>query len=74
MTPRPFIAAATAILLAAGAAQAQFPTDAAGPVPILSNDVPALNAINERARGCATPELTVTANQTTPQPTIRCPP
>ena len=54
MTPRPFRAAAAVPLLAAAAAQAQFPTDAAGPVPILSNDFPALNAINERARGCAT--------------------
>ena len=73
MTPRPFIAAATAILLAAGAAQAQCPTDAAGSVRILSNDFPALNAINERAISCATPTLTVTANQTTQHTDLQVP-
>ena len=73
MTPRPFIAAATAVLLAAAAAQAQCPTDAAGSVRILSNDFPALNAINERAISCATPTLTVTANQTTQHTDLQVP-
>ena len=73
MKPRPVFAAATAILLAAGPVWAACPADATGSVRILSNDFPALNAINERALGCATPTLTVTANQTTQHTDLQIP-
>ena len=73
MNIRPLIAAATATFLAAGAAWAECPADATGSVRILSNDFAALNAINERALACATPTLTVTANQTTQHTDLQVP-
>lgn len=73
MKPRLVFVAATAILLATGAAWAECPADATGSVRILSNDFPALNAINARALSCGTPTLTVTANQTTQHTDLQVP-
>jgi multiple sugar transport system substrate-binding protein len=73
MTPHSLFAAAAAILLAAAPGWAECPADATGSVRILSNDFPALNAINERALSCATDTLKVTANQTTQHTDLQVP-
>ncbi len=73
MRPHSTLAAAELGLFAAGAAMAECPADAKGSVRVLSNDFPALNAINERALSCAKPELAVTANQTTQHTDLQVP-
>ena len=73
MKPHALAVAATAILLAATPVRAECPADATGSVRILSNDFPALNAINERALSCASATLTVTANQTTQHTDLQVP-
>ena len=73
MKPHSTLAAPALGLFAAGAAMAECPADAKGSVRGLSNDFPALNAINERALSCAKPELAVTANQTTQHTDLQVP-
>ncbi len=64
---------ATALCLVAAPAFAECPADATGSVRILSNDFAALNAIVNRATTCATPSLTITANQTTQHADLQVP-
>ena len=64
MKVKAFLLAAAA-LLAAPLAQAECAFQGSGSVSILSNDFPALNAINAAAKECASDSLTVTANETT---------
>ena len=56
---------AVAALLAAPLAQAECAFEGSGSVSILSNDFPALNAVNAAAKECASESLSVTANETT---------
>ena len=64
MKVKTFLVAAAA-LLAAPLAQADCAFEGSGSVAILSNDFPALNAVNSAAKECASESLTVTANETT---------
>ena len=64
MKSKAFLLAAAA-LLAAPLAQAECAFEGSGSVSILSNDFPALNAVNAAAKECASDRLTVTANETT---------
>ena len=64
MKMKAFLLAAAA-LLAAPLAQAECAFEGSGSVSILSNDFPALNAVNAAAKECASDRLTVTANETT---------
>jgi len=64
---------ATALCLVAAPAFAECPADAAGSVRILSNDFSALNAIVGRAMTCATPDLQISANQTTEHANLQVP-
>lgn len=64
MKVKAFLLAAAA-LLAAPLAHAECAFQGAGSVSILSNDFPALNAVNAAAKECASDRLTVTANETT---------
>ena len=56
---------AAAALFAAPLAQAECAFEGSGSVSILSNDFPALNAVNAAAQECASDSLNVTANETT---------
>lgn len=52
-------------LLASPLAQAECAFEGSGSVSILSNDFPALNAVNGAAKECASDALSVSANETT---------
>ena len=54
-----------AALLASPLAQAECAFEGSGSVSILSNDFPALNAVNGAAKECASDALSVSANETT---------
>jgi multiple sugar transport system substrate-binding protein len=73
MTARHVFAATVAALLSGTAAFAECPADATGSVRILGNDFPALQAIAERARSCATDTLEVTTNLTTQHVDLQVP-
>ena len=56
---------AVAALLASPLAQAECAFEGSGSVSILSNDFPALNAVNGAAKECASEALSISANETT---------